>query len=62
MGEIIMEKKAKRNFSYKVRKHKYSSILAACRKIDNVEQSLVNNINIIYNLNNINIPRWKDLS
>lgn len=57
-----MEKKAKRNFSYKVRKHKYSSILEACRKIDNVEYSLVNNSNIIYNLNNINIPRWKDLS
>ena len=58
-----MEKKAKRNFSYKARKQQYSSILEACRKINDFDQSLVyNSTNIIYNLNNINIPRWKDLT
>ena len=63
MGEVVMEKKAKRKSYCKVRKNRYCYVLEACRKIDELDQSLVNNsTNIIYNLNNINIPRWKDLS
>ena len=56
-----MEKKAKRFFAHKVGKSQYKPILEACRKIDEIDHSLVNN-NIIYNLNNINIPKWKNLS
>ena len=63
MGEVAMEKKAKRKSYCKVRKNRYRSLLEACRKIDELDQSLVNNsTNIIYNLNDIDIPRWKDLS
>lgn len=63
MGEVVMEKKKKIISNRKARKHQYRSILEACRKIDDLDQSLVyNSTNIIYNLNNINIPRWKDLS
>jgi hypothetical protein len=63
MGEVAMEKKAKRKSYRKVQKNRYCYVLEACRKIDELDQSLVNNsTNIIYNLNNINIPRWKDLS
>ena len=57
MGENLMEKK-KNKKAYQ--KQRYSNVLKACAAIDSMEFPLVNNI--IYNLNNINIPKWKNLT
>lgn len=42
-------------------KHQCQSILEACQKFIKTKMPLVNN-NIIYNLNNINTCKWKELS
>lgn len=56
-----MEKKENNYFSVNYGEKQSEACFASFKSLSELANSLVNN-NIIYNLNNITIPRWKELS